>query len=166
MGEGGSSPVREPWDDAQTRHRMVLALLISLRDQGPMGDDQAARLCVSRQELAALMRDIDKLALSLAAADGLSEFLDDTGGVGSLAGALLDWRKHASIVRWSFKWETLAPAVRQRVQRRRDTVLGHTQQQGWVVRDGNEGLWTITETGKAAIDAAECGEGDDPDRDR
>ncbi len=146
----------EPWDDPQTLRSLLLELLVSLRDQGPMGDDQAARLCVNREELTALMRDIDKLALSLATADGLGEFLDESGGVGLLAGAIRDWRKHASIVRWSFKWEKLAPAVRQRVQRRQAAVLEHARRQGWITRGGDktgQRLWTITEAGKAAIEA-------------
>lgn len=147
----------EPWDDPQALRLLLRELLVSLRDQGPMGDDQAARLCVSREELTALMRDIDKLALSLATADGLGEFLDESGGVDMLAAAIRDWRKHASIVRWSFKWEKLAPAVRQRVQRRQAAVLEHAQRQGWITRGGGEtgeALWTITDAGKAAIDSA------------
>jgi hypothetical protein len=152
MGNRPQGESGEPWEDGQTQRRMLLDLLLSLRDDGPMTDDAAARLCVSRDELAGLMRDIDKLALSLATADGLGEFLDDTGGVGSLAGAIHDWRKHASIVRWSFKWEKLPPAVCQRVQRRHAALIEHARQRQWIARDAGDKLWHITDAGRAAID--------------
>lgn len=130
--------------------------LTALRDHGPMSDDHIARFCVRRDELAALMRDIDKLALSIETAEALTEFLDDkAGGVHALATAIRDWRKHTSIVRWSFKWEKLPPAVRAKAQRRQAVLVSHAQQNHWIVRDPADDRWRITDDGRHAIHSLE-----------
>lgn len=153
----------EPWADRETLRASLQALLISLRDEGAMSDDQIARFCVRHDELAGLMRDIDKLALSLETAEALTEFLDDAPdrGVQPLATAIKDWRKHMSIVRWSFKWEKLPPAIHRKAQRRRSVLVSNAQQNRWITRDKAD-MWQVTDVGRQAIDRLNASHPDGP----
>ncbi|MCC7408835.1 MAG: hypothetical protein IT442_12235 [Phycisphaeraceae bacterium] len=146
-----AEPQPEVWDSPEVLEQETYRLLRSLRDEGPMADDHVDRFCLRVSELASMLRDQDRTALSMNTAEALSQFLADEGASKPLADSIKDWRKQTSITRWSFKWGGLPPSLHSLAMRRRAVLLQHTQQLGWIQRAAPEQPWHVTPAGLAAV---------------
>jgi len=148
----------EPWDSHAVLDGHLHRLLSVIDAEGPMHEDHVARFCLHPQELVGLINDQDRSQMAMNTTEAMAAFLSPQGGAKPLADAIKLWRKHASLVRWSFEWKDLPPAILRKAQKRRGTLLDEASSRRWLACNEVEGIWSITDAGKDALRRFEAGE--------
>jgi len=127
---------------------MLDLLMRRLSQTQSIDADQAARLCLTTQELAGLLPTDVKSDHAMHTAESLAWFLDEQGDARSLAGAIRDWKVSIELTRSRFGWLELPPAIRKRAHMRAQQVLSTAIERGWVVFQDEK--WAITPAGQIA----------------
>ncbi len=134
--------------------RVMLHLLRSLRDGGPMSADEVARLCLTPRQVMSVMAEGEQRAHAERTVQGLIDLLEEQGTEATLVVALRRWRMGEAEARAALDWDDLPAVVRKGALALARHTVDRAERQGWIEPFELEGhpRWRITPIGGGAID--------------
>jgi hypothetical protein len=136
----------EPWNNSYVLDGDTESLLRRLL-AAPLTDEQIIRYCLKEVHL--LLTPDDKAKLESKMADGAEGLLGLV--LQPFSKAVAEWQQMQEKLQQSIDWQAVPVEQKELSEKRADYILKYATSKGWVVREGENGEWKITEQGREVI---------------